>query len=319
MGTMEQASLAELRAELTLHGRRYHADASPLIADEEYDQRFERLAAMEASHPEMATPDSPTSRVGATPTAGRRTVKHTTPMLSLEKVRTGDEFAAWHRETVSRLGGEPVDLVAEPKIDGVAVELVYDRGLLVCASTRGDGHVGQDITQAVRSIPSVPQVIRYPNRLEVRGEVYMEKAVFAVVNLRREAEAAAPFCTPRNAAAAILLLKDTRPGSCRDLRILLYHIEAMSDGRPDTHADDLRSLEDLGFRTVRPMAIFRSPEYAVALWRLANESRTLREFDSDGIVLKVNRLDQRERMGATARFPRHSIAIKFQHQHHPIS
>lgn len=305
-----------LRTEIEHHNYCYYVLDRPEVSDAEYDALFDRLTELERRYPELVTPDSPTQRVGAKPVEEFRAVRHSIPMLSLDKVVSEGELAEWYRRTRDGLGGEDFEAVAEPKLDGLAVELVYEGGRFVLGATRGDGETGEDVTQNLRTIRSIPLVLRagnapLPARLEARGEVYIEKARFAELNRRLEAAGEEPFANPRNAAAGSLRQLDPRITAARPLQILLYGVGLVEGPPLATYCEELQLLEALGFRVVQPRRLCRSLEETAAFWREMNERREDMPFEMDGVVLKVDRLDQQARLGVRSRSPRYSVAYKF--------
>ncbi|HPD16288.1 MAG TPA: NAD-dependent DNA ligase LigA [Planctomycetota bacterium] len=305
-----------LRKQIEHHNHCYYVLDRPEVSDAEYDRLFDRLARLEAEYPELVTPESPTQRVGGQPVAAFGTVRHTIPMLSLGKVTSEGELAEWWRRTADGLGGEPFEVVAEPKLDGLAVELVYEGGRLVLGSTRGDGETGEDVTQNLRTIKAIPVVLREervkpPARIEVRGEVYMEKQRFAELNRRIEEAGQEPFANPRNAAAGSLRQLDPRITASRPLQIFLYGIGGLEGRSCETYEQELDLLEALGFRVVQPRATCRTLDEAIRFCQRMGEGRDAFAFEMDGVVLKVNRLDQQRRLGERSRSPRYSVAYKF--------
>ncbi|NQT53078.1 NAD-dependent DNA ligase LigA, partial [bacterium] len=217
-----QREAEQLRAQLAHHNHCYYVLDAPETSDAEYDRLLRRLQELEAEHPELVTPDSPTQRVGAQPVAAFGTVRHTLPMLSLGNALNADELAEWWRRTADGLEGEAFEVVAEPKLDGLAVELIYEDGQFTLGSTRGDGVTGEVVTENLRTIRSIPLRLRddapHLARIEVRGEVYMDKPRFVELNQRRDEEGEAPFANPRNAAAGSLRQLDPRVTATRPLR-----------------------------------------------------------------------------------------------------
>lgn len=311
-----RAEAERLRKQLEHHNYCYYVLDRPEVSDAEYDRLFDRLSKLEADYPALVTPDSPTQRVGAQPVEAFGTVRHTLPMLSLGKVTSEGELADWWRRTSEGLGGEAFEAVAEPKLDGLAVELVYENGRFVLGSTRGDGETGEDVTQNLRTIKAVPlallgERVAPPARLEVRGEVYMEKQHFAELNRRVEEAGQEPFANPRNAAAGSLRQLDPRVTASRPLRIFFYGIGVLEGPSCETYEQELELLAALGFRGVQPRVTCRSLEEAIGFCRQMGERREELAFEMDGVVLKVNRLDQQARLGERSRSPRYSVAYKF--------
>ena len=304
-----------LRATIEHHNHRYYVLDQPEVSDAEYDGLLRRLEALERDYPDLVTPDSPTQRVGAEPVEAFGTVRHALPMLSLGNALNADEFGEWYGRTRDGLEGELFELVAEPKLDGLAVELVYEQGRFVLGSTRGDGVTGEDVSENLRTIQSIPLRLRpasgeAPSRLEVRGEVYMDRDRFAELNARREEAGEPPFANPRNAAAGSLRQLDPRITASRPLRIFLYGLGIAEGVELASHTDELALLRDLGLPVVRHR-ICASADEVQAYWDEMSEARETLPFEIDGIVLKVNRRDQQQKLGVRSRSPRFAIAYKF--------
>jgi len=313
-----QMEAERLRAALHHHNHRYYVLDDPEVSDAEYDRLMQALVGLETRFPQLRTPDSPTARVGAPPLEKFETTRHSVPMLSLENgFDDGDirEFDARLRRLLAVEA--PLHYTAEPKLDGLAVELVYRDGLLVVASTRGDGFNGEVITENVRTIRSVPLRLRLPQGraiptlLEVRGEVYIGRAGFRKLNQDRLGADLAPFANPRNAAAGSLRQLDSRVTAARPLEIFCYGVGA-AGGQPLTsHSDTLRFLSALGFR-VNPLVREKiTIEEALAFFHRLEAERHELPYEIDGMVVKVYRLDFQQALGATARSPRWAIAYKF--------
>jgi len=306
----------KLRREIEHHNYCYYILDQPEVSDAQYDKLFRRLQELEEKYPELLTPDSPTQRVGAEPVEAFGTVRHSIPMLSLDNALNRDELAEWHKRTSDGLAGEEFEVVAEPKLDGVAVELIYEEGRFSLGATRGDGVTGEDVSQNLRTIRSIPLRLRTrkagaPTRLEARGEVYMEKARFAELNRRREEGGEPPFANPRNAAAGSLRQLDPRITASRPLQILLYGVGQVEGVGLETHTGELDLLGALGFRVVKPTRVCRSVDEIVDYWTELVEQREELPYEIDGVVLKVDRLDQQQRLGVRSRSPRYAIAYKF--------
>ena len=307
--------LAALRKALNYHRYRYFVLDDPEIPDAEYDALFDRLADLERSHPELVTPDSPTQRVGAAPSSQFDEVRHDTPMLSLDKCTSADELAAWEERCRRLLDpDDELSYFCEPKIDGVAVSLLYNDRVLVRAATRGDGETGEDITANVRTIPEIP--IRLPadapSPLEVRGEVYMPITGFLAFNRRASASGERTIVNPRNGAAGSLRQLDPAVTAKRPLAMFCYSVgETAGDWQPDRHSEVMAALENWGL-PVNPQGS-RAPdlkgcgEYVVAL--LAE--RDSLNYAIDGAVIKVDDLGLRPRLGQVTRKPRWAIAYKY--------
>jgi len=311
-----QREAEKLRREIEHHNYCYYVLDRPEVPDSEYDKLFDRLSKLEKKHPELVTPDSPTQRVGAQPVEEFGTVRHSIPMLSLDKALSEDELKEWYRRASDGLGGESFEAVAEPKLDGLAVELVYEHGRFVLGATRGDGETGEDVSQNLRTIRSIPMQLhtdkaKPPARLEARGEVYIEKAKFAELNARLEEKGEEPFANPRNAAAGSLRQLDPRITASRPLQIFLYGVGQVEGASPKTYTEELKLLDALGLRVVRPRQLCRTLAETSAFWNEMNEKRDKLPFEIDGVVLKVDRLAQQERLGIRSRSPRYSVACKF--------
>jgi DNA ligase (NAD+) len=310
-----QTRLDELRDRVNHHLHRYHVLDEPEISDAEYDRLFDELKALEEEHPDLITPDSPTQRVGAPPSERFRKVEHLTPMGSLEKVTDDESLFKWADDVRKRLDSdEPVAYVIEPKIDGLAVNLTYEHGVLVRGATRGDGVQGEDVTVNLRTIPSIPLRMQgddAPGVLEARGEVYMPLSGFRELN-ERIAELGQKLApNPRNAAAGSLRQKDSSITASRPLAIWVYGL-GLADGlRLDSHWEELEWLREHGFRT-NPFAerLETSEEVAKRCrdWELR---RAELDYEIDGIVIKVDSLEQQRILGALHSRPRWSRAFKW--------
>lgn len=312
--------LEELRNQIRHHDYLYYVLDRPEISDEEYDALMRRLERLEREHPELITPDSPTQRVGGAPLSSFRQVRHGVPMLSLANVFSSQELMDFDRRVRSSLN-EEVSYVVEPKIDGLSISLVYEAGRFVRGATRGDGETGEDVTQNLRTIRSVPLVLRgelRPSYLEVRGEVYMPKPAFLALNKEREERGEPILANPRNAAAGSVRQLDPRVTSRRSLGIWLYAVAVCEfgvgtsqGGFPKTQYDTLDFLESLGF-PVNP--IRRHCNTIEEAERFCLEWLTRRSelpYEIDGMVIKVNSLEQQDRLGRTAKNPRWAVAYKF--------
>jgi DNA ligase (NAD+) len=307
--------LRELRAQLHHHNVQYHALDDPKISDADYDALFQKLLTLEAAHPELVTPDSPSQRVGAPPLEGFQQVAHLRPMLSLDNAFSDDDVSAFHLRTKDRLGVVAVQYCAEPKIDGVAISLVYESGSLARAATRGDGSVGEDVTQNVKTIESVPLVLQghgYPDLLEVRGEVYLARSVFQEMNDRLEANGEKPFANPRNAAAGSLRQLDSRLTATRKLTMFAYSVGEVSTSLPHTsHFETLQALKAWGFRINPLIQRVENDSGCQAFYESIAGQRDVLDYDIDGVVLKVDDLEQQSTLGLLTRTPRWAVARKF--------
>ena len=310
-----QARLDELRRLIRRHDHLYHVLDAPEIADEEYDALFDELLSLERNHPDRITEDSPTQRVGGTPLPEFAAVTHEVAMLSLEKVATEAELADWHARCRGRLDEEPLGFCCEPKIDGVAVALIYERGRLALAATRGDGRTGEDITANVRTIPSVPlrlQGRQAPPRFEVRGEIYISKKDFDSFNEQARAAGERPLVNPRNGAAGSLRQLDPKITAARPLRMYCYSLGWVEgDWRPETQMQALQRLAAWGLRTNPEAKLVQDIAACQAYLDDIAERRAQLAYDIDGVVVKVNSLDQQRRLGAVTRRPRWAVAYKY--------
>ena len=300
----------QLRTEIAQHDYRYYVLDDPAITDREYDELLRELIRLEQEFPQFRSADSPTQRVGVTPAAGFANVAHREPMLSLANAFGEAELREFDQRVREMLGIETVAYVAETKLDGLAVNLTYERGLLVNGATRGDGRVGEDVTQNIRTIRAVPLRLRgaVPELIEVRGEVYLSHAGFAALNQQAEK----PFANPRNAAAGSLRQLDSRITASRPLSIFCYGIGALA-GAPDpvTHWELLAWLRQLGLRVSHESRLLSGIEQCVAFAAQMEHRRERLGYDIDGIVFKVDRRDWQEQLGAVARAPRWAIAYKY--------
>ncbi|HSD54180.1 MAG TPA: NAD-dependent DNA ligase LigA [Burkholderiales bacterium] len=309
------ARAQELRAALEDANHRYYVLDTPTISDAEYDRLFRELQELETRHPELAAPDSPTQRVGAPPLEAFGTVRHRVPMLSLNNAFASEEVEAFDRRVREGLGTDAVEYACEPKFDGLAISLAYGRGVFAQGATRGDGYEGEDVTANLRTVKSIPLRLRSdrpPRLLEVRGEVVLYRRDFERLNTRQRESGAKEFANPRNAAAGSLRQLDSRVTAGRPLRFFAYGIgEAEGLRTPDTQAGLLDLLDGLGLPVC---AERRTAEGAAGLLRYYRELETKRvklPYDTDGVVYKVNRLADQERLGFVARAPRFAVAHKF--------
>ncbi len=308
----ERAS--SLRDELRRHERLYYVLARPEVSDAEYDALSRELLAIEERWPELATPDSPTRRVGGAPVDGLPNVRHEVPLLSLENAYSEAELDAWLARVTDRLDGRLPEVVCELKIDGLSISLVYEEGVLVRGATRGDGTTGEDVTPNVRTIRVLPLRLPEgaPRLLEVRGEVYLGKSAFKALNAAREEAGEPLFANPRNAAAGSLRLLDSRETARRRLSVFLYSVARWEgEGAPATQAGSLEALERLGLPVSPNRFVARSADEVksfLAEWR---EKRHALDLETDGAVLKVSPVSGQQRLGATAKAPRWALAYKF--------
>jgi DNA ligase (NAD+) len=305
----------ELHEQLHEHNYRYYTKDDPLISDAEYDQLLRELQSLESQHPELITPDSPTQRVGAAPLKGFGEVRHEVRMLSLDNSFTDEELADFDRRVRERLGEDEVEYAAEPKLDGLAVSLLYEQGQLVRAATRGDGETGEDVTQNVRTLASIPLRLvgkAIPEILEVRGEVYISHAGFEELNRQAEAQGQKPFVNPRNAAAGSLRQLDSAITAQRPLEMFCYGVGKVTGGAlANTHVDILAQLQDWHLRVYDDVQAVAGAQGCAAYYQRYQQLREQLPFEIDGVVFKVNRLDQQDELGFVARAPRWAIARKF--------
>jgi DNA ligase (NAD+) len=310
--------VADLREQVAHHNYRYHVLDDPEVSDAEYDRLFDELKELEEEHPDLVTPDSPTQRVGATPSDRFRKVEHLTPMGSLEKVTTDETLAKWADDVRKRLDSdEPVAYVTEPKIDGSAVSLVYENGVFVRGATRGDGERGEDVTPNLRTIKAIPLRMRSadgkrsPAVLEVRGEIYFPLSAFTRLNERLAAEDKKLAPNPRNAAAGSLRQLNPQITAERDLSLWVYGIGRADGVELSSQSEILAWLRDAGFRTnphTRRHESLESVARECALWET---KRAELDYEIDGIVIKVESLDQQRRLGALHGRPRWARAFKW--------
>jgi len=305
----------ELRDLINLHNYRYHVLDSPLIGDAEHDALMRELRAAEEAHPELLADDSPTQRVGAGLSPQFDDVLHPLPMLSLANAFDGEDLAAWHRRAATLLEADTFDMVLEPKIDGLAIALTYEDGRLVRGATRGDGLRGEDVTANVRTIKSVPLVLQDRSaapRLEVRGEIYFPRSAFRRMNEARIEAGEQVFANPRNAAAGSLRQLDPRITASRALDVWAYQLGWVEGAEPPpTHWETMVWLRNLGFRVspdLERVSSLAAVENYYARWV---DERFEKDYQTDGVVIKVDRLDYQRHVGAAGREPRWAIAYKF--------
>ena len=304
--------VAELRQQIRHHDELYYVKASPEIPDFEYDRLLAELMELEARYPALVTPDSPTQRVGGEPLAGLVPVQHAVPMLSLENTYSRQELKTWYERICRQLGHEPDGLVAELKIDGVSISLLYEDGRLVRGATRGNGLVGDDVTANVRTIRKIPLTLEgAPPLLEVRGEVYMPRSVFAELNRRRRAEGEPEFANPRNATAGSIRLLDSREAARRKLSAWCYQIVRTEGIELRRHSEAMKILGEFGFPVNPGWTVCHSLADVDAFIDRWEQGRHELDFDIDGIVIKVDELELQRRLGTTARVVRWGVAFKY--------
>jgi DNA ligase (NAD+) len=307
--------ISELREQIHRHDYLYYVEARPEVSDAEYDRLMGELRALEADFPELITPDSPTQRIGGTAVDAFKTVEHRVAMLSLDNATTPEDLREFEARMGRALPGARFTYVAEPKIDGLGVALLYEHGRLVRGATRGDGRMGEDITQNLRTIRSVPVVLRgrlaaSPD-LEVRGEVFMPRAEFQALNRGLEESGEATFANPRNAAAGAVRQKDPAITARRPLDIFLYHVSRAAGLTFTTYSATLEALREAGFKTNPRAQACPTLDDVVAYCARLEAERDVLGYDADGAVVKVDSLEQQRRLGSTTHHPRWAIAFKF--------
>ncbi len=305
--------VSELRAELKRHAELYYVQDRPEITDFEYDQLLRELAAIEEKYPELLTADSPTHRVGGAPREGFVKVEHSEPMMSLDNALDKDELRYFYVKTAQALGMESVQMLCEPKIDGLAVSLIYEDGVFTSGATRGDGRVGEDITVNLRTIKSLPLILRetVSGKLEVRGEICMDKKGFAALNAAREEAGEPLFANPRNAAAGSIRQMDPKVTAARKLKIYLYQIVDPKRHGINSQKEMLETISRFGLPvqgSERLCSSFEEVESYLEAW---TEKRFEHPIDTDGVVVKLNDIALRAMLGATSKAPRWAIAFKF--------
>src|SRR5215831_6789412 len=305
-----------LALELKEHDRLYYQEDAPKISDAEYDALRKRLNAIEARFPEFVTAESPSQKVGAAPSGRFKKVRHALPMLSLDNAFAREDV----RDFIARiarflkLSDGRIDFSAEPKIDGLSMSLRYEGGELITAATRGDGAEGEDVTANIRTLKDVPQRLKgrnVPDICEVRGEVYMTKKAFLVLNERQKAEGGTIFANPRNSAAGSLRQKDPGITASRPLGFFAYAWGEMSAMPEDTQSGMIGWFERCGFKTNPLTKLCHSIEQLIGFHREIEEQRAELDYDIDGVVYKIDRIDWQERLGFVSRTPRWAIAHKF--------
>ena len=305
-----EKKIIELRRELERHNKLYYVYDAPEITDYEYDMLMHQLKALEAEHPELITPDSPTQRVGGAALTQFEQVTHQVPLESLTDVFSYDELFAFG----SRMDGmisQPHEYVVEPKVDGLSVSLEYENGVFVRGATRGDGVVGENVTENLRTVRSLPlRIENAPERLVVRGEVYMSKSVYHQLNAERELRGEALLANPRNAAAGSLRQLDPKVAASRKLDIILFNIQYSSAPDYSMHSESLDAMRDMGFPVI-PYKVYSNIEDCVERIDALGANRGELSYDMDGAVIKINSLSQREALGSTAKAPRWAVAFKY--------
>ena len=308
-----EKNIAQLRKKIRKHDRLYYQDAAPIISDREYDQLYKELVDLETQFPDLRTPDSPTQHIGGKPLEAFAQIQHRSPMLSLDNTYSEEEVANFYKRIARLLPNEKIPVVIEPKVDGVAVSVMYESGRLKYAATRGDGVVGDDITQNVKTIRSVPHELRgdAPDIFEVRGEAYLDKAGFEKLNQERKAAGLPLFANPRNAAAGSLKHLDPSIAAKRPLGIVFYGTGATEGLDLELHSEIFTLFEKLRLPTHEKRWLAHSVDEILKAIRELDQIRARFAYQTDGAVVKVDSFEQRERLGFTAKSPRWAIAYKY--------
>ena len=313
VGEGVEKRIEQLREQINYHNYRYYVLDSPEVSDAEYDELMAELRRLEEEHPELITSESPTQRVGAAPVEAFGVVEHPVPLLSLANVFSDEELLAWHKRTSNLVPGRDIDFVCELKLDGLAVALTYTDGRLTTGATRGDGYRGEDITQNLRTIRSIPLSVPKdaPREFEVRGEIYLSKKGFEKLNEERAQEGQPLFANPRNAAAGSVRQLDPRITARRPLDIYIYALGWAEGTVPLTHWETLEYLKSLGFKVnpynTHTLDISGAEQY----YQHWVKDREKLEFEADGIVIKVNSIELQETLGIVGHDPRWAVAYKF--------
>jgi len=304
-----------LRKALRVYNRKYYVENAPEISDYEYDRLYRELQTLERQNPHLITSDSPTQRVGEKPAKQFPAIPHRSPMLSLENTYSEDELADFEKRIHKLLPGETIQYVAELKIDGVGISVAFENGLLARGVTRGDGYYGEEVTQNIRTIRSIPLRVESGDSpfefMEVRGEVYIDRGEFLRINQARERNGKPAFANPRNAASGSLRLLDPHITARRRLRAFFYFLKLPEEFAPATHFEALAILDSLGLKTVSQRALCKSMKEVLAFIHAWDKKNRAIDYDVDGIVVKVNSLDQQKRLGATSKSPRWAVAFKY--------
>lgn len=310
-----QKQLQKLREKINYHNYRYYVLDDPQVPDIEYDRLLRQLQDIEHAHPELITSDSPTQRVGAQPLSAFGQVQHEVPMLSLSNAFSDQELIDFDQRARERLELDQIEYVAEPKLDGLAVSILYQDGSLVRAATRGDGNTGEDVTLNVRTLETVPLRLLgndYPKVLEVRGEIFMSRSGFAKLNQRQQANGEKIFANPRNAAAGSLRQLDPKITATRPLEMYVYGVGQVNQGQiPDTHMETLHVLGSWGLRVSSEIKKVDGVQACLAFYRSILKRRDQLPYEIDGVVYKVNAYNQQQQLGFVTRAPRWAIAHKF--------
>ncbi|MCW9028164.1 MAG: NAD-dependent DNA ligase LigA, partial [Kangiella sp.] len=309
--------VAELRVTLDNYNYQYYVLDDPSVPDAEYDRLLRELQQIELEHPELVSSDSPTQRVGAKPDNGFQEVTHELPMLSLDNAMSDEELVSFNKRIQDRLKTtDKIEYVCEPKLDGLAVSLLYENGQLIRGATRGDGTTGENITLNVRTIRAIPLKLRgkkTPERIEIRGEVFMPKSVFESLNEEAREQGAKSFANPRNAAAGSLRQLDPSVTAKRQLSFYAYSMGLVSDDfkLANTHFDRLEQIKTFGLPVSSEIKVVKGAEGCLAYHQSISEKRDSLGYEIDGVVNKVNSIELQEELGFVARAPRWAIAHKF--------
>jgi DNA ligase (NAD+) len=307
----------ELRREIGRHDHRYYVLDDPTISDTDYDDLLRELREIEEANPELVTPDSPTQRVGGKPLGKFKQVEHHEPMLSLANARNEDELRAWAKRVERQLerldiSGSEIRYVTEPKVDGLAISLTYENGVFTRGATRGDGRIGEDVTQNLRTIKAIPLKIEdAPELVEVRGEIYLPIAGFTKVNEQRAQDGEPTFANPRNAAAGSLRQLDSSITATRPLSIWCYGVAALKGWEPDSHSESLDWLRERGFKVNKDISILHGVDEVAERCRWWENRRDALDFEIDGVVIKVDDRGLQRELGVAGREPRWAVAWKF--------
>jgi DNA ligase (NAD+) len=313
MGQQLDERAEELRAAIRRHDHLYYVEAKPEIGDQQYDELYRELRELEEQHPELVTPDSPTQRVGGRPTSEFPTFAHAVPMLSLDNTYDAEELREFQERIFRIVGPREIDYMAELKIDGLSMALHYEGGRLVRGVTRGDGVRGDDVTPNVRAIASVPLVLQGPAPafLEARGEVFLPRSRFDLINREREERDEEPFANPRNAAAGTMKTLDTRVVAARGLDLYLYSVARLEGERVSSQSGALERLRAWGLKTNPTSRLCHGLDEVLAYLEEWREKRDTLEYDIDGVVVKVDSVALQQELGFTSKFPRWAIAAKY--------
>ncbi len=313
-----QKRIRELTAEIERHNRAYHVENAPTISDREFDRLLAELVELERQHPDLASPLSPTRRVGGEPLKEFKQVQHRVPLMSLDNTYSPEELCEFVARAEKNLEGHPIFWVLEPKIDGVAVTLRYEQGRLVYGATRGDGRTGDDITANLKTIRTLPLILvpsskfKIPSLIEIRGEVFMSREGFERINRHRERAGESPFINPRNAAAGTLKLLDSHEVARRPLSIILYAIAEIQGVEIKSHCQSLELLAELGFPAPARTWLCRNVEEIEKALQELDQFRHTLPYNTDGGVVKADSLLQQRELGQTSKAPRWAIAYKFE-------